>query len=266
MGKKIHRLEVYEVSYHHGIELLLGSFLIQKLSHPTKIIISDFDKTLVDTKYSSPREMYQSLRNPLSYFPKIETSIHLLKKYIKKDYHPFILSASPHFYEKPFRDWLYQNGIFTGNIFLKDYKKILSLNESELSFKDIKKQGFYKLNHLVDILLMTGIPDELILMGDGFESDTIIYLVLRSILIENLDPHFIWKSVKELKTFGFNTKQQAKFLIKFNQLAGQIHKKKTQKMKIFIRCKESFYHKVKEFSYNVSFLDQQKEHISFYCA
>jgi len=184
--ESISRIIAYETKYHDGIELFLGVFFPIKIKTPKQIVISDFDKTLVDTKYSSLKEVYQSLKNPIQFFPPVKVSIDLLNQQLEKGHQPFIVSASPHFYEKPIRDWLYQNNIYTSNIFLKDYRTIFSLFQGELATKDIKSQGFYKFNTIVNILLMTGIPDDLVLMGDGFESDTIIYLALASILVGDM--------------------------------------------------------------------------------
>ena len=147
-NKSINALQVYEVSSSPGLELLLGTFIPMQVQSPKKIVISDFDKTLVDTRYSTPKEMYESLRYPLSHFPKVEKSVQMLREYLDDGFKPFILSASPHFYEKAIRDWLYQNEIYTGNIFLKDYRKVFSLFEGDLTPKDLKAHGFYKLNYL----------------------------------------------------------------------------------------------------------------------
>jgi phosphatidate phosphatase APP1 len=265
-GQEITKIQIYEIKYRRGIDLLLGTSLVFKLQENFKLIISDFDKTLVDTKYSSPREVYLSLRKPLSFFPTVQASVDLIKEYMAKGHHPFILSASPHFYEKPFRDWLYQNDIYSSFVFLKDYSKLLSWTESELSIKDIKKQGFYKLNHLVDILLMTGIPDELVLVGDGFESDLIIYLVLRSILVENIDPLSVWRSVKGLKSFQFNTKQQSHFITKFYQLAGKRNQSPPRNVEIYIRCLQDQIEAIKHKELGISFMDRQRQKVHFYSA
>ena len=71
---------------------------------------------------------------------------------------------------------MYQNKIFTAGIFLKDVRQVFSLWDGDLSPRDITHQGLYKLNQLLDIINMTDIPDELVLMGDNFESDPVIYL------------------------------------------------------------------------------------------
>ncbi len=263
--KHITSLQVYETKYHPGLELLMGSFIPLKLKEPKKIIISDFDKTLVDTRYSTAKELMHSLRNPIDYFPTVEKSLELVKDFIKDGHGAFILSASPHFYEKAFRDWLYQNEIYTSNIFLKDYRKIFSFFESDLTTKDLKSQGFYKLNELVQIILMTGIPNNLVLVGDGFEADSMIYLIIRSVLIERMDPWTIWKQVRRLAPFKLTRKQQGKLLTNLHLLASQKVPREFE-LKIFIRCKENNIQEISERRYEVGFLDRQKPHISFYSA
>jgi len=240
----ISRLQVFEISTFPGIELLLGSYLPIRIQEPKKILISDFDKTLVHTRYSTAKELMESLRNPLSHYPPIKKSIKFIKEYAKDGFQPFILSASPHFYEKAMRDWLYQQQIFTAGIFLKDYRKVFSLSYGELTPKDIKIQGFYKLNHLVNILLMTGIPDELVLMGDGYETDTLIYLTLAYVLLDSRDivtmksVWNLWNQIKKDQIFRLSSKQNANFLNKFYQLADLKNKNrdKPSHLKILIRC------------------------------
>src|SRR5690606_676055 len=126
--------------------------------------------------------------------------------------------------------------IFAGNIFLKDYRNIFSFSQGILSPKDIKQQGFYKLNQLVNILSMTGIPDSLILMGDGFESDEFIYCVLATILLKKADPWKVWNQIKKEKAFNLTTRQNFQFLSKFYQLGESALKKENLEMKIYIRC------------------------------
>ena len=237
--EEIVSLQLFERSFRPGCLLLLGSFIPLKIETPKKIVISDFDKTLVDTRYSTPKEMYYSLSKPVDYFPSINLSINLIKEYIASSFQPFILSASPHFYENALRDWLYNNKIFTAGIFLKDYRQILSFSEGDLSPKDIKTQGFYKLNHLVNILLMTGIPEELALLGDGFESDTTIYLTIASILNKDLEPWQAWNQIKREEAFKLTSVQHTRFLNKMYQL-GTLIKDTAHipKVHIHIRCKE----------------------------
>jgi len=237
--KKIKVLQAYEIKKRKGLELHLGSFIPLVIEgNNKKLIICDFDKTLVDTKYSSTKEVYNSLTKPMSSFPTVQNSVSIIRSYINKGFHPFILSASPHFYEDSMRDWLYQNKIFTAGIFLKDYRRIFSLTEGELTPKDLKIQGLYKLNHLLDILIMTGIPEELVLMGDNFESDPVIYLTLEKVLSKEVDPWKMWKALKKNPAFQFNRKQNAQVLSKFYQLGSMVKaNEKKAHVKIFIRKK-----------------------------
>lgn len=242
--KETEVLQIYEIGHSSGLQLILGNYLPLKVYSPKKIVICDFDKTLVDTRYSSTREVYDSLTKAISEFPTIPKSLEMLHESINKGYHPFILSASPHFYEEAMRDWLYQNKVYSSGIFLKDYRHILSLFEGELSPKDIKLQGLYKLGHLLDILLMTGLPDEIVLMGDNFESDPIIYLALAKMLREDLEPWYIWKLLKAQKAFRPSRRQNSQFLNKIYQLTNLVaqHDKKNKSrpvIKVFIRKKAS---------------------------
>ena len=237
--RKIKIIQAYETKKSKGLELHLGTFIpIQINDEDKKLIICDFDKTLVDTKYSSTKEVYNSLTKPISSFPTVSNSVAIFTSHIEKGFHPFILSASPHFYEESMRDWLYQNKIYTAGIFLKDYRRIFSIFEGELTPKDLKTQGLYKLNHLLDILTMTGIPDELVLMGDNFESDPVIYLTLAKVLSKEIDPWKMWSLLKKEPAFQFNRKQNSQVLAKFYQLGSMIKaKSKTAKVKIYIRRK-----------------------------
>jgi hypothetical protein len=265
-NQKIMALQVYEVSYHEGLQLLLGTYIPYEINNPKKIIISDFDKTLLDTKFYTAKEVYHSLSKPLNTFPAVEGSIDLFNQFIDEKFQPFILSASPHFYENAIRDWLYQNGIYAGNIFLKDYRNIFSFSAGVLTPKDMKNQGFYKLNQLVNILLMTGMPDKLVLMGDGFESDAFIYLCLRSILVDNVDPWNVWNRVKKEKAFRLTSKQHSQFLSKFYQL-GEIAKQSgTIDMSIYIRCTKGNIKEVKNRNFNQSFIDNNKNEVEYYIA
>jgi len=261
---QIKNLVVYEISQLKGIEIHLGSYLSYYIKEPKKIIISDFDKTLVDTKYSTPKEMYLSLNRPLSFFPSVDSSIIKLKSYIDKGFQPFILSASPHFYENSIRDWLYQNQIFASNIILKDYRDFISIFDGSLSTKDIKKQGFYKLNKLIDILLMTKIPNELVLIGDGFESDPMIYLTLKNLLTKNSDPWKVWKSIKNHSMFNLNSKQDSYFITKFYQLSEMAKKVPDGKVTIYIRATEGNIEKLQEFKFGNEELTELNGSVNYY--
>lgn len=263
-GSTINKLTVYETSQIKGIDIHLGSFLPLFIKEPKKIIITDFDKTLVDTKYSTPKEMYYSLSRPLSYFPNVETSIQKLKNYISDEYQPFILSASPHFYETAIRDWLYQNKVFASNILLKDYRDFISIFDGSLTTKDLKKQGFYKLNQLIDVLLMTRIPNELILMGDGFESDPFIYLTLKRLLNEHSDPWKIWKSIKNHNIFNLTSKQDSYFITKFYQLSEMAKMNKGCDVTIYIRATQTNIQDLKNYKFKNNELQELNATINYY--
>ncbi len=231
-------LQLYEVGKEPGLQIHLGTAIPLRIPEPKKIIICDFDKTLVDTRYSTTRDVYNSLTKPLESFPTLVKSVDILQDYIKDGFHPFILSASPHFYEDAMRDWLYQNHIYTAGIFLKDYRKIFSFFEGDLTTKDLKVQGLYKLNHLLDILLMAGIPKDIVLMGDNFESDPIIYLTMAMILKQDHEPWKLWKIVKSQDAFQLNRKQNGQFLNKIFQLNNMIGRLPYEvSLKIYIRKK-----------------------------
>ncbi len=240
--RQIEAFQVYEVSKQEGLELQLGTALPLKIPNPRKIIICDFDKTLVDTRYSTTRELYTSLTKPLKHFPTLSHSLEILHDKIKAGFNPFILSASPHFYEEAMRDWLYQHQIYTAGIFLKDYRKVLSFLDGDLTPKDLKVQGLYKLNHLLDILGMTGLPDELVLMGDNFESDPVIYLTLSMILLGDQEPWQLWRALKENDAFQLSKRQDANFLDKIYQLQNQLERRQGKdlpKLTIYIRKQSS---------------------------
>ncbi len=250
--QKIVRIDIYETSTIQGLDLNLGSFLPLEITSPRKIIISDFDKTLVDTRYHTAKEMYYSLNRPVSYFPTVVKSLHLFKEYINQDFQPFILSASPHFYEVAIRNWLYQNGLYNAQIYLKDYRDFISVFDGRLTTKDLKKQGFYKLNQLVDIILMTDIPDELVLMGDGFESDPFIYLTLQQLMNPNNDPWKIWKGIKNHNIFKLTSKQDSYFLTKFYQLNSMAKKSHISKIVTYIRATQNNINELKNYPFEDS--------------
>lgn len=234
----ISKIEIYETSKYPGLELLLGTYIPLKITDNRKVIICDFDKTLVETKYSKPSEIYDSLTSPLQNYPTLENSVKILKEYIKEGYHPFILSASPHFYEEAIRDWLYANEIFTAGIFLKDYRRILSILENDLSPKDIKTQGIYKLGHLLDIINMTDIPSSLVLMGDNFESDPLIYLTFSELLTGRVEPRQLWNELKRVEDFKVTSRQNGLFLNKIFQIKDSVKQHGLDKeIKIYIRKK-----------------------------
>lgn len=260
LRSKITAFQIFETKKFPSLELNMGTFIPLRINSPVKIVISDFDKTLVDTKYSTPKEVMSSLSNPLQNFPTITQSVELIKQDIKNQFHPFILSASPHFYEDAIRDWLYQNEIFTAGIFLKDYRKIFSMFDRALTPTDIKLQGLYKLDHLFNILLMTGIPHELILMGDNVESDPIIYLILAKILLDSSTAREIWNRVKKIEDFHFNPKKDSEFLGRIYQLKSMIFTQSI-KPKVTIRIRKKYPDRVIKFP---TFLNEYITMIDYY--
>jgi len=262
--EKATKLKLFETRSHPGLELLIGSFIPTKIHIPKRIVVTDFDKTLVDTRYSTLKELYLSLRNPIHYFPPVESSIELVHGMIKDGYQPFVVSASPHFYENAIRDWLYKREIFTSNIFLKDYRSIFSFFEGDLSTKDLKAQGFYKLNTIVNILLMTGIPDDLILIGDGFESDTLIYLTLAAILVDRYDPWTLWNNVKLEESFKLTNQQHFRFLSKFYQLKNMSDAHPKGKLQIYIRCKPHMLQSLRERTFKLDYANKLHHLVHYY--
>ena len=221
-GGEVATLQVYEVGQRPGLDLHLGSFIPIRIRDPKKVLICDFDKTLVDTRYSTTREMYHSLTRPLEDFPTVANSVSLVKGLISEGYHPFILSASPHFYEGAIRDWLYRNGIFTAGIFLKDYRLIFNLLDKKLTRKDIRIHGIYKLNQILDTLIMTGPPDHLVLVGDNFESDPTIYLCLAKLLVDSPPPWEMWRLLDRIDAIRTNRKQKSQLLNKIYRISDQM--------------------------------------------
>ena len=238
-GERLQKLLLHENSFFPGIEILLGAFLPMHLKSPHALIISDFDKTLVETKYSTASEMWASLRHPLENFPSIGPAIEKLKFFIDQGHQPFILTASPHFYENAIRDWLYKKDIYTAGIFLKDVRHVFSFLEGQLTVKDIKNQGFYKLDQLLNIINLTGIPEELVLMGDGYESDLLVYQAFTLFLTEKMDPWGLWNRLRDLHAFHSTSKQHSQLLNKIYQLRTQLASPdlKVPKVKILIRMK-----------------------------
>ncbi len=260
---EVHQVELFDLAHSPGIEFYLGNFFPIHIKDSLQIVISDFDKTLVDTTYSTLKEMYTSISSPLDYYPLINNSIEKLKNYISQSYIPFILSASPHFYEKPIRDWLYKHQVYSNNIFLKDYRQPFSFSAGELSFKDIKNQIFYKLNSLMDILLLTGSPQSLVLMGDSYESDPIVYLIIAVILVEKMDPWYVGDRLKASPHFQFNKKQEAIFLNKIYSLS-ELGRNSSINIQIFIRL---YKKKLEDHIFNdfdMKFLIPYQKYIEYY--
>lgn len=233
---RISSLQIYETSYRKDLSLHLGTLIPQKLVHPVKLIISDLDKTLIETQSATPKDIFHSLTRPLTAYPPIEDSIRLIHQYQEQAFSPFILSASPHFYVSSIQNWLLSQKIFNANVFLKDYRHFFSLHEGLLRPKDILNQGLFKLAHLFDILLLTGIPHELVLVGDDSESDPLIYAIICSILDKHLEAHDIWRRIKTHPSFKLQGRQHTYFLEKSDQIHTAMNLAQIQpKTKIYIR-------------------------------
>ena len=235
-GHFSHRLKVESFSKQKEFDLyakaqgdstayFLGSFKPSELQKEKKIVISDFDKTLVETKYKTIPEVYQSLTSPVSDFPSLDKSVELLKSKIDSGYLPFILSSSPNFYGPTIKEWLDSNDIPSDNVFLKDYRQFLSIFPTDLFIKDISSHGVHKLSQLINIYLMTNIPSKIFLMGDNSESDPVIYCIFSKIAADDFYPDDLWQEIKSRKEFLFTNSQSLKFLNKLYQ-AKNLNKKR----------------------------------------
>ena len=111
---------------------------------------------------------------------------------------------------------------------------------------------------------MTEIPEELVLMGDGFESDKIIYLTLSELLSNKKDPWYLWKNLKSDQSFRLSTDQDSIFLNKFYQLHNLVNKEKEQKIKINIHIRVT-KEEHKNFP-NEKLFNESKDFIHFYHA
>ncbi len=215
--------------------VFLSELSPQAINRHGKMIICDFDKTLVDTKYRTPKEIFHSLTGPISQYRKIGSSVDLFKSLIDKGYSPFIVSASPHFYELAIRKWINQEGLPQCPMTLKNYRDIFSLWHERLSFKDLLVHGNYKLQAMLDILIMTGIPEDLVLIGDSSETDPEIYLLLKNLLTSEQSIWELWKEFKDLKCFQLTNAQSSQILRKINLLKGKINLAKGRGIKVSIQ-------------------------------
>ena len=228
--------KAYALNQTQNIKFFLGKYEPSILDIDKKIIISDFDKTLVDTKYSTIKELYHSLTRPVSDFPNISPSMSIFKEKIFEGYLPFILSSSPNFYGPTIKQWLTDNNIDDQNIFLKDYRQFFSLFSSELFFKDLSAHGVHKLNSLLDIFLMTDIPSKIILLGDSSEADPLIYSIFKKVCSLNLEPDYLWDEIRTKKEFRLTDSQSLQFLGKLYEIKNKLRKQNQKTdIKIYIR-------------------------------
>ncbi|MCY4524052.1 MAG: hypothetical protein OXB84_04865, partial [Halobacteriovoraceae bacterium] len=77
--QNIKTIKVYETASHPHLELFLGTYSPINIKSPKKIVICDFDKTLVETKWAGIKEVYHSLIKPLNNFPTLKESVKILK-------------------------------------------------------------------------------------------------------------------------------------------------------------------------------------------
>ncbi|MFZ8934702.1 MAG: hypothetical protein ACO2ZP_12470, partial [Bacteriovoracaceae bacterium] len=104
-----------------------------------------------------------------------------------------------------------------------------------LSPKDIKVHGLYKLNHLLNIILQSGFPSEVVMIGDSHESDPMIYLIFSKLLKGSRDPWAVWNSIKQFPIFKSSKSQSSKILNKFYQLKNlKLRHKEEQDIKVSI--------------------------------
>lgn len=235
----IKSFQIFETGAAPGLEFHLGTFKPVLLRSPGRVVICDFDRTLLETEYSTPGAIYRSLTRPMGAFAPLENSLGIIRSRIDRGFSAFIVSSSPHFYEEAIRDWLRARGIHPAGIFLKDYRRVLSVLDPSLTAKDIASQGAYKLGQLIDVLLMTDVPDELVLIGDNFESDPAIYLTVAMLLHGDHEPWHIWNRLKERDSFRLNRRQDADVLSRLHLLGDLIDRSgkegRTARVKIHIR-------------------------------
>jgi phosphatidate phosphatase APP1 len=231
-------------------ENILKKIPVEKLHGPLKILISDFDKTLCETQFSSAKDLLKALKTPLINFKTIAQSLEILKKYQDQNFQSYILSASPHFFKGPMKQWAYQNKLVIHDFLLKDYRQILTFGENSLTLKDMKNQGLYKLNQIINLLTRNGAPSELVLMGDIVEADLLIYSLIACLLTTRYDPWNLWQEIRELDLFLFNETQDAMITRSFHWLAQEAEKlrqqNKTIEVQIYIRLLNSHMENEKE--------------------
>ena len=219
------KVNIYEVSSHPGFDLFLGTRASNTINPDVPVIISDFDKTLVDTKYKTTVELYHSLTSPLKAFPTVNETLSIMAPMLTKKYPFFIVSASPHFYENPIRHWLLSQQIKDSGIFLKDYRHFFSFQNTELFSKDMKVHGTFKLSQLLNLTYMLELPRKIILFGDNSETDPLIYCLLKYLLSTNFDIQSTWEKIKNLEAFKLTQFQDSKLLNRLHLIKSLTKKK-----------------------------------------
>jgi len=234
-NNKISSLKIYEVGSDPGISFYIGLYQINEITPKTKLIITDFDKTLIKTKYKTTSEIIRALTNRLTIFDRIESTYHKIKNEMQEKTTTLVLlSASPHFYAKPIKDWLKVNWLGEAAIILKDAREVLFHYKSNLSFKDLRLQGFYKLNALLDLVNLIGLPDEISLYGDAEESDPQIYSIFAEICKGN-NAYSLMNLINNERSFQLTLKQKVIIREKIEEL---IKRRAIQKTNICITIKQ----------------------------
>ena len=213
-------IKVFETSYLPGIQIFLGERKTKYINPNLPIIISDFDKTLVDTKYKTTMELYRSLTSPLENFPTVTNTLEKISPLLEIKAPFFVLSASPHFYENAIRDWLRSKEIKDSGIFLKDYRQFFSWQNTELFSKDIKIHGTFKLSQLLNLIYMLNWPKEIYLFGDNSETDPLIYVLFNYIISASVDATIVWEKIKSLDAFSLTPYQDSKILNRLHTING----------------------------------------------
>ena len=253
-------VSIYEVSTIPKVEIFLGKSDAISVDREKPIIISDFDKTLVDTKYKTTVELYHSLTSPLKKFPTVESTLEQFAPLIEQQSPIFILSASPHFYENAIRSWLKEKDIKDSGIFLKDYRHFLSFQNTELFSKDIKVHGTFKLSQLLNLIYILDFPKKLVLFGDNSETDPLIYALFKYLLTNNNDPTDSWDKIKELEAFKLTNFQDSKLLNRLH-LTRTLRRKKQHNPDISINIRDIYGNKKVELP---SWLEQYRSEINLY--
>jgi hypothetical protein len=113
-------------------------------------------------------------------------------------------------------------------------------------------------------MFMCGHAQELVLMGDGFESDLLIYTVFQRILSKKADPHHLWSSLVKRKEFNLTSNQQANFLLKVYELTARLASRPLINVKIHIRCKNNSKNLIYARDLEDKELNRLKDFVHFY--
>jgi hypothetical protein len=116
----------------------------------------------------------------------------------------------------------------------------------------------------MEIMMMCGHAQDLVLMGDGFESDLFIYTIFQRILSKKADPHHLWRMVLSRKEFNLTSNQQATFLLKVYELTARLASRPAINVKIHIRCKVNMINEIYQKDLGDKELNKLKELVHFY--